>query len=47
MQLIRKSEQLTQENILELVNALQDTSFETLKILIYEKQEDYSKCLQL
>ncbi len=44
-QLMRKSEHLTVDNINELVKCLEDTQFKHLKLIMYEKQEDYSKCL--
>ena len=39
--LMRKSEHLTSENINELVEAMEDTQFKHLKLILYEKQEDY------
>lgn len=44
---MRKSEHLTTDNINELVQAMEDTQFKHLKLILYEKQEDYYKCLQM
>lgn len=40
-QLIKKSELLSSENINEIVQALEETQFKQLKLIMYEKQEDY------
>lgn len=45
--LIKKSEPLDKANTDKLVEATEDTQFYSLKLNLYEKQEDYIKCLKL
>ena len=47
MKLLLKCEPLTKEMINELVEQIKDTDFDSLKLVLYEKQEDYIKCLKL
>ena len=45
--LIKKSEPLDKASIDKLVDATEETQFYCLKLNLYEKQEDYLKCLKL
>ena len=45
--LIKKSEPLDKASIDKLVDATEETQFYSLKLNLYEKQEDYLKCLKL
>ena len=47
MVLFRKCEPMDREQIDQLVAAIADTGFDSLKLMLYEKQEAYTKCLQL
>ena len=47
MKLLLKCEPLTKEMINELVEQIRETDFDSLKLVLYEKQEDYIKCLKL
>lgn len=45
--LIKKAEPLDKESTNRLVEATEETQFHSLKLNLYEKQEDYLKCLRL
>ena len=45
--LVKKSEPLDKASIDKLVEAMEETQFYSLKLSLYEKQEDYLKCLKL
>ena len=45
--LFKKSEPLDKASIDKLVEATEETQFYSLKLNLYEKQEDYLKCLKL
>ena len=45
--LVKKSEPLDKASIDKLVEATEETQFYSLKLNLYEKQEDYLKCLKL
>ncbi len=47
MVLVRKCEPLTKERVNELVESISDTNFDSLKLMLYEKQEAYTRCLKL
>jgi len=47
MVLVRKCEPLTKDQINVLVESISDTNFDSLKLMLYEKQEAYTKCLKL
>jgi len=47
MALVRKCETLEKEQINELVEAVELTSFDSVKLMLFEKQEYYDKCLRL
>ena len=47
MKLLLKCEPLQKEMVDELVEQIKDTDFNSLKLILYEKQEDYIKCLKL
>mmetsp|Transcript_13434 Transcript_13434/g.18372 ORF Transcript_13434/g.18372 Transcript_13434/m.18372 type:complete len:133 (+) Transcript_13434:1627-2025(+) len=45
--LLRKCEPLTKEQVNVLVESIEHTSFNSLKLMLYEKQEYYDMCLRL
>lgn len=45
--LLRKCEPLDKDQIDLMVDAMQHTNFDALKLLLFEKQEDYLKCIEL
>ena len=48
MILVRKCSDNLDENMTQaLVESITATNFDSLKLWLYEKQEDYIKCLQL
>ena len=47
MVLVRKCEPLTAEQINLLVESIAETNFDSLKLMLFEKQEAYTKCLKL
>lgn len=47
MALVRKCEPLAKEQINVLVESIEHTSFESVKLMLFEKQEYYDKCLKL
>ena len=47
MVLVRKCEPLSSEQINVLVSSIAETNFDSLKLMLYEKQEAYTKCLKL
>lgn len=47
MSLVRKSEPLEPSEINYLVEMISETSFDSIKFMLFEKQEAYTKCLQL
>ena len=47
MVLVRKCEPLTIDQINMLVEMIAETNFDSLKLMLYEKQEAYTKCLRL
>ena len=47
MVLFRKCEPMTKEQIDFLVDGIAETNFDSLKLMLYEKQEAYTKCLKL
>jgi hypothetical protein len=46
-QLLRKCEPLDKEQIDLMVEAMQNTTFDALKLVLFAKQEEYIKCIQL
>jgi len=47
MALVRKCEPLTKDQVNMLVESIADTNFDSMKLMLYEKQEAYTKCLRL
>lgn len=47
MVLVRKCEPLAIDQINMLVEMIAETNFDSLKLMLYEKQEAYTKCLKL
>ena len=47
MVLVRKCEPLSSEYINVLVSSIAETNFDSLKLMLYEKQEAYTKCHKL
>lgn len=47
MVLVRKCEPLRPEQINQLVASIAETNFDSLKLMLFEKQEAYTQCLQL
>ena len=47
MVLVRKCEPLTKEQINLLVDSIAETNFDSLKLMLFEKQEAYTQCLKL
>ena len=45
--LMRKCEPLSKEQVDVLVAAIEHTNFDSLKLMLYEKQECYDMCLRL
>ena len=47
MILIKKAEPLSEVEVKQLCTVAESTSFSIIKLNLYEKQEDYLKCLKL
>ena len=47
MKLLLKCEPLERSMVDELVEQIKETNFDSLKLILYEKQEDYIQCLKL
>ena len=45
MVLVRKCEPLKKEQINQLVESIAETNFDSLKLMLFEKQEAYTQCL--
>ena len=45
MTLLRLSEPINKDQIDRLVEGITETNFDSIKLMLYEKQENYTKCL--
>ena len=47
MTFLRLSEPIDMDKIDRLIIGITETNFDSIKLMLYEKQENYTKCLQL
>ena len=45
MTLLRLSEPIDKDRIDRLVEGITETNFDSIKLMLYEKQENYTRCL--